>query len=150
MIEVRTCSVAEIVNAPNFAEFVTEYAAQSQFAQLGEARPHLDTYYVLEKSGLFHAAGAFDDGKVVGFIFSIINMLPHQGWTASTVESFFVSAEYRKRGVGLNLLRHTEKKAQECGAKVLLVSAPVESRLAQMLPYRDYTLGNQVFVKVLA
>lgn len=150
MIEVRTCSVAELVAAPNSADVVAEYAAQSQFAEFGEAHPHLDTYFMLEKTGMFHAVGAFDGDKVAGFIFFIVNLLPHQGWTAATVESFFVCDAYRKRGAGLRLLRHAEELAQQLGAKVLLASVPVDSRAAHMLPHRGYRLGNQVFVRTLS
>ena len=67
----------------------------------------------------------------------------------ATTERFFVKA-HRKTGAGLRLLRAAEEKARALGSPGLLVTAPFEGDLFQVLPRVGYQETNRVFFKSLA
>lgn len=151
MVEIRTCTVAEIEAAPNIAEVLAEYARDSSLPELGQGQAQFDAYRALEASGMFHPIGAFDSRRIVGFILPIVVKLPHYGVVAATVESFFVPLACRSKGLGLKLLAFAEDLARRLGAKALLISAPIGSRLAQVLARRKrYRHSNNTFVVALA
>jgi GNAT superfamily N-acetyltransferase len=149
-IRVRRCTVAELEAAPNLAELLAEYAAESSLPELGPACAQVETYRVMEASGFFHPIGAFDGERLVGFILPIVITLPHYGVLAATVESFFVPKAERSKGVGLRLLKHAEDLATGLGAKALIVSAPAFGALSSMLARKkSYRLSNEAFVRAL-
>jgi GNAT superfamily N-acetyltransferase len=148
VLELRTCSIDEIQAAPNMAEVLAEYAAESS---LPEPAPQWDTYRTLEAAGHIHPIGAFDDARLVGFVFPIIGPLPHYGTRTATVESFFVLKSERHRNIGIRLMQRTEQLARALGAAAILYSAPAMgalSRLLRVLP--AYRHSNEVFVRELA
>jgi GNAT superfamily N-acetyltransferase len=148
--EIRRCTVAELEAAPNLAELLHEYAAESATVELGPANPNPETYRALEASGFFHPIAAFDGERVVGFILPIVCVVPHYGVLAATVESFFVPKAERKGGIGLKLLRAAEKLARDLGAKALMVSAPSYGRLSwTMTGLKSYRFSNAVFTRAL-
>jgi GNAT superfamily N-acetyltransferase len=147
---IRRCTVAELESAPNLSEVLEAYERESAMQELGKATPQIHVYRAMEAAGLFHPIGAFDDRRLLGFILPIVVVLPHYGVVAATVESFFVLGAERKRGIGLLLLAHAERVARDLGAKALLLSAPVGSALAMVMPKKQYRHSNQVFVKALA
>lgn len=151
MIDIRRCTVDELEATPNFQDVLDEYALESSLPELGPAQAQLDTYRRLEASGMFHPIGAFEDGRLIGLILPLVVNLPHYGVVAATVESFFVPAADRPKGVGMFLLHKAEALAKELGAKALILSAPTGSVLARVMYHcRDYRLSNEVFIKALA
>lgn len=151
--DIRPCTVADLEASPNCDELLGEYTAESAIAEMGSTvrRNTLAPYRALEASGAFHALGAFDGNRIVGFITFILAPLPHfQGRLVASTESFFVTAAYRKAGLGLALLRAAEERAEGVGATALLMSAPLGSRLAQILDASDrYRETSRVFVRAL-
>jgi GNAT superfamily N-acetyltransferase len=150
MIVVRRCTTAELEAAPNLADVLAEYAQECQLAELGPAQAQVETYRLLEASGMFHPIGAFEGERLAGFILPLVIVLPHYGVLAATVESFFVPRAGRKKGTGLRLLAQAESMARALGAKALLLSAPVSGTLAQVLPRKGYRHSNNVYVRGLA
>ena len=102
---------------------------------------------MLEMHGVIHAFAALKDGELVGFITVLATPLPHYGIPVAVSESFFVAAEHRKGGAGLRLLSAAEKKAKELGSPGLLVCAPFDGRLFEVLPRCGYRETNRVFFK---
>lgn len=150
MIDVRRCTVAELEAAPNLYEVLAEYAHESGMPELGEPNPQFETYRLLEAGGCFHPIAAFEGEMLVGFILPIVVKLPHYGVVAATVESFFVPAADRHKGLGLFLLHKAEEVARELGAKALLLSAPTDSALARtMRLLKGYRHSNEAFVRAL-
>lgn len=150
MVEIRPCRVAELEAAPNLAAILAEYAEESGMPELGQPNVQVPTYRALEAAGVFHPIGAFDQGQLVGFILPIVVVLPHYGVPAATVESFFVRKASRRTGAGMKLLAAAEELARGLGAKALLLSAPVGSVLARVMPRLPYRHSNDVFVRALA
>jgi GNAT superfamily N-acetyltransferase len=149
-ITIRKRAAIEILDAPNIADLLAEYAAESAIDGLGWPMAHLDTYQALDASGILHALGAFDGDTLVGFLFFIVSRLPHyNAQPVATSESFFVASTARKSGAGLKLLHEAEHAARELGAVGFLVSAPVGSRLESVLPAVSYREASRVFFRGL-
>jgi GNAT superfamily N-acetyltransferase len=147
---VRPCTVAELEEAPNLAEVLAEYAAESRLPELGDPIPQIATYYLLEQAGAMFPVAAFDGQALAGLILPIIIVLPHYGVLAATVESFFVPKVHRKQGVGMDLLRQAKDLARDLGAKALLMSAPINGVLdAALAARRSYRHSNNVYVVAL-
>lgn len=65
------------------------------------------------------AYGAFENGRIVG----ILMLLPELDRGRMIIDSFHVSAEMRRHGIGRALLTAAKEKAALCGADALYVSA---------------------------
>ena len=150
MLEIRPTTVAELEAAPNFSALLDEYAAESSIAGLPHPKAKLDTYKIMESSGMFKVFGAWYSGELVGFIAVLTCILPHYSEYISVTESFFVSARSRNTGAGLKLLCQAEAIARDLKSKGLLVSAPSGGSLASVLKCLDYKETNRVFFKAVA
>jgi GNAT superfamily N-acetyltransferase len=148
-VAVQDSSVTEIESAARFRRLAAEYAAESAIAGLPPPSAKRDAYLHLERSGLLHMISATRDGQLIGLIAVLMSTLPHYGVPVAVSESFFVSRAYRKTGAGLRLLRAAEEKASALGSPGLLVSAPFEGDLFQVLPRVGYRETNRVFFKSL-
>ncbi len=146
---IRRCTVADLEAAPNLAEVLAEYAAESRLPELGAPHAQVQTYRELEAAGVLFPIAAFEGSRLAGMILVLLAPLPHYGVLVGTAESFFVPKSARKRGTGLRLLAEAEGLANELGARALFVSAPHGGTLSCVLPRRGYRHGNDVFIKPL-
>ena len=145
-VKIGKCSVAALDGNPVFHDLLAQYASEAAVKGLPEPKAKMEIYRQMENSGTFHVWGAFFLGELVGFISIIAPELPHYGRMVAVSESYFVSKDKRNTGAGLKLLRVAEKAAEELGSPGLLVSAPIDGQLAQLLSMLDrYTETNRVF-----
>lgn len=147
VLEIRPCTVAEIVGDPHFTALRREYSAESAVAGLPDPQEKLEMYQAIERTGALQAFGAFVDGALAGFVTVLAPVLPHYGIAIAVTESLFVAAAHRRTGAGLLLLRTAERHAEEIGSPGLLVSAPRRGRLETLLPRIGYDETNRVFLK---
>ena len=110
-------------------------------------RIHVPTYEMLEDAGALAVFSADYQGEMIGFITILSNLMPHYSAKLSTIESFFVLHEHRRRGAGLGLLRVAERYAAELGSHGLFVSAPSNGQLAKVLPKFGYEQTNRTFFR---
>lgn len=150
MIEIRKLTVDEYYAEPNIAELWELYAAESHTEGLPPHNPQRGMYQAMEHMGVLHTWGAYDDGKLIGFIALLVNVVPHYGAMIGTLESFFVHRYYRKGGTGMKLLRTAKAKAMELGAAGLFVSCPAGGKLEKAMPMFGYRHSNTVFFKALS
>lgn len=136
---------------PEFQKLVDEYAEESSISGMPEKKVDETAYRSMEQIGMFYAYAAYDDEKLVGFISFLVTPIPHYSAKIGSTESFFVSSEYRKTGLGLKLLRKAEQLAEEVGAVGFFVSAPYGGRLAEVMPrVSGYRETNRVFFRSLS
>lgn len=149
-IIIRPCSVAEIEQSATLPEMLAAYGCESSIPELGPSSPCMKTYREMAACGVLHVIGAFSP-ELVGVATILIFGLPHYaGRRVASMESFFVSPAARRFGTGIKLLRAAETHARELGAMALMVSAPVDGRLAALLPRTaGYRETNRVFTKGL-
>lgn len=70
-------------------------------------------------SGRYIVFGAFDENRIIGQIM----LLPQLNNGRMIIDSFHVSKEYRRKGIGRALFAVAKKEAQMHGAKSLYISA---------------------------
>jgi GNAT superfamily N-acetyltransferase len=150
MTEIRKLTVDEYYAEPNIAELWELYAEESHDKGLPPHNPQRKMYEAMERVSVLHTWGAYDDGKLVGFITLVNNVAPHHGAMIGTLESFFVHRYYRKGGTASKLLRAAEAKAKELGAVGVFASAPANSKLEKAMPMFGYRHTNTFFFKGLA
>lgn len=148
-MEIRHCTVAEVMAHPDMPALLAEYASESAIEGLPTPAPSVEDYLTLERSGATFLLGAFHDGALIGFVFVLVYRNPHYSAKIGVSESLFVARAHRKTGAGLALLRTAEHVAEERGAHGLLVSASHRSALCKVLPGTGYTQSNAVFFKTL-
>lgn len=149
-VTIRPATVAEVFAAPNVDELLAEYARESSVAGLPSAVPNRDLYAGLEATGFMHVIGAFDGELLAGFLVLVVTINPHYSQILAVSESYFVASEYRKSGAGLQLLAVAENLAKQKGAVGMFVSAPVESRLARVMPGVGYRETTRAFFRGFA
>ena len=149
MLIVEACPIADMIAAAAFPQLVAEYVRESLIDGMPLPAPDWNAYAALEAAGLLHGFAASVDGELVGFIAVLQAKLPRYAEPIAVSESFFVASAHRGTGAGLKLLRAAENKARALGCPGLLVSAPAEGVLAQVLPRRGYAETNRVFFKGL-
>lgn len=148
-VVIRKCTVAEIEQAGALSELLAAYGDESSIAEFGTVNACFDTYRAMEANGALHIIGVFGP-ELVGLASLLVYGLPHYaGRRICTMESFFVAPAARSGGAGIKLLRAAEAHALELGATAMLVSAPVDGRLASVLPRSGYRETNRVFVRGL-
>ena len=151
VLNIRRCTIAELAASSNLADALAEYASESGMPEIGEPGSNIAVYEPLEATGKFHSIAAFEDDRLVGYLFFIVNVLPHYLVPTAVVESFFVLKAERPKGVGMKLMKLAEDIAAEFGASAILISAPVGSSLSQMLSLsKTHRHSNNVFVKALS
>lgn len=146
---IKRCTVADIEAAGTLPDLLDAYGNESRIPEFGEVSASFDVYRAMEASGALHILGVFAP-ELVGFASLLIYGLPHYaGRRICTMESLFVMPNARTGGAGLKLLRAAEMLASDLGGTALMVSAPVEGRLAEILPRAGYRETNRVFLRAL-
>lgn len=140
-------TAAALFAAPNWQVLADEYAAEVKLEGLPPPEAKYEMYEQLEKMGNLHTFDARIEGQVVGFIAMLAILMPHYSHVGCVIESFFVAKAHRMTGAGMRLLKAAEDKAAELGAPGLLVSAPFEGNLFEVLPRCGYVETNRVFFK---
>lgn len=144
---IRPVTIAELFDAPNFAELRAEYEAESlRNPDMIGAPPNRAGYEQMERAGLLRPLGAFDGDRLVGFCVVLISPVLHfAGKVLATTESIFLSKGCRRNGAGIALISAAEDAAEEAGAKGLYITAPTDSSLSRVLPRLGYGQTNAVF-----
>lgn len=144
---VANCTVAALVGMPAFPALIEEYGQESAIEGLPPPSARLDIYAALEERGMLHCLWAVEDRELAGFITIVAPTNPHYGKPIAVSESFFVAKRWRPSLAGLKLLVAAEDKARELGVPGLLVTAPMGSRLADLLPKMGFRETNRAFFK---
>lgn len=148
---ITSATVAQIEADPSFDALAAEYVAEASIWGMPSPVAKFATYRHLEAAGMLHVIVARIGGELIGFITVLFAPLPHYAGSAVAVsESFFVAAARRASGAGIKLLRAAEAKAKELGSPGLLVSAPFNGRLFEVLPRAGYVETNRIFFRRLA
>lgn len=145
MVEIRPCTVDEILNTP---ELVAEY---STYAMPGMPAPNVqwDQYRMMEKAGVIHVIGAFVGGQMVGFVSVLSHVSLHYGHKIALTESLFVASAHRKGGAGIKLIRAVVEYAATLRAVGLLVVAPFGGELSKVLPEIGFLPSQNVYWMVI-
>lgn len=150
MLEIIRRTFSQVSREKGFNALLEEYAAECAIHGLPEPSPRFETYKMLDTSTMFHGLGAYFDGRLIGFAAILAPIIPHYGTTIATMESIFVTREFRRKtGAGMGLLREAQQIAREIGSPAIMISAPTESALERVLPRLGFRATNTVFTRTL-
>ena len=142
-VVVRERTFAEVSVDPAFGTLLDEYIASSSIAGLPRPKTHAESYKQLEDLGMMKGFCAYLDDELIGFANIVVSIIPHYSVKVATMESWFVEESSRSTGVGLKLKKAAEEAAKEMGAVGFFISAPMGSKLAQLMerhsPYNETT-----------
>lgn len=146
-MSILSCTFAELEAAAEFPALVAEYSAESAIPGMPAPRYDSAKYRQLCKMGLLHTFAARSDVHLIGFMTVVVTVLPHYSVPMAVSESVFVGKAHRMSGAGVRLLQRGEEVAREHGCPGLLVSAPYEGALFEVLPRLGYAETNRIFFK---
>lgn len=149
-LTIRPCTIDELFFAPEISALLDEYAAECAIEGLPHPKAKADMYRHLEAAGALYPVGAWLDQELIGFVAILSPILPHYGVCVSTTESLFVASAHRCTGAGLKLIRAAEQRAKEVCSPGLLVCAPMNGSLIDLLPAIGYRETNRVFFRRIA
>lgn len=148
-VSYKFVTIDELEACANIHDLLHEYAEESAVKGLPSPNAKSELYKGLESTGALQAIGAFIDNELIGFILILSPVMAHYSALVCVVESFFVTKNKRNTGAGIKLLHYAEDFAKSKGSPGLLVSAPVNGVLCNVLPHIGYTESNRVFFKRL-
>lgn len=144
---IRKCTISEMESSPNISDLLNEYAEESSIGGLPHPSAKVEMYKHMENAKAIYVIGAFLGGILIGYVTILSPVLPHYSIVVAVTESFFVAKDYRKTGAGLKLLHEAEIYAESIGSPGLLVSAPIDGNLEEVLPHVGYSETSKVFFK---
>lgn len=128
MADVKQIPLASLMARPEFMPLADAYAKEAGNPEFGEWQINRGWYVDLERSGLGQAFGVFEDEKLVGFAYAVLNVQPHfTNTTVLAVDAIYVTPEARKRNCGLALLRALKSHAKAMKADGLLLGAKLNT-----------------------
>lgn len=150
MIEIRSLPFKELYEDPNFANLIVEYIGESELKELAPIKIDVDLYERMNQLGVLHVMAAFDNKSMLGFAIITVSPNLHYSKKIAATESFFVGKDHRKSGAGMRLLAAIEEKGKELGATCIFLSAPVNSKLQEVMDkHKGYRETNRIFLKSL-
>ena len=125
-----------IASAPNAGALFDAYARETGVERIGGANPNLGMYRAMEKAGVSRLFSVDDDdGRLVGICVLIVAEHPHYSELVATIDTIYCLPEARSRGAGARLMIAAKRKAQELGARIVLISARDGSELHRQLEF---------------
>lgn len=149
MITVREISAVEQMKTagPLIREHWDEVARNKEVMVL---KPHVDVYRALEEQGCLLSLGAFDEETLIGYSVTIVSRhLHYSDLTYASNDVIFVSSTHRSGRAGLMLMRETERRAKEMGARLMLWHAKKHTALESILPRIGYDIQDVIYSKQL-
>lgn len=148
-MKIDKCSFADLETDPGWEGLLAEYADEGSIRGAPRPKCQPEMYRHLEALGLVHIYRARVGTRLVGFVILLTTVLPHYGVLFGVTESFFVAKAHRITGAGVKLLCMAEARAEEMKCIGLLVSAPYEGKLFELLPRLGYVEASRVFFRPL-
>ena len=146
----RPVTVAEVFGAPNADSLISEYMAESGNPFLPQ-KPNLEYYRQAEESGAFKVIGAFSGERIVGFGAFVLIVIPHYSTVTASVESVFLSKDFRLGAAGLRLINAVSQAAKDAGASGIYWGCRSGSRLEALFErVPRFSRMNTVFYEALA
>lgn len=111
--------------------------------------PDVERYAAMEQTGMLLAIAAYDEaGEIVGYSVSFIGTnLHYKDLVYAHNDVVFIAKPYRKGRLGIQLLRETERRAKERGARMMIWHAKENTPLAALLPRLGYGVQDILLSK---
>ncbi len=115
---------------------------------LMELSPLVEAYRTMEQSGSLLALVAYVGEDIAGYSINFIG--PHLHYSKLRYahnDALFVTRAHRGGRLGLRLIRETEARAREKGARMMMWHAKPGTTLEKLLPRLDYAVQDVLFAR---
>ncbi len=145
---IREISIHEVLENEKLQKEHWDEIARNKHIMI--LNPDNERYGKLEDAGLLLSLGAFDNESLVGYSINFITTnLHYKELTYLDNDVLFLSKKYRVGRNGIRLIKETEKKAKEHGARMCLWHAKKNTTLEKILPKMGYNIQDIIFSKEL-
>ena len=115
---------------------------------LKTAAPNWEAYRALENTGALLAIVVYAGAEIAGYATAFIGgHLHHAGLRYAHSDALYVAPAHRRSGLGLSLIRETERVARDKGARLMLWHAKPGTALEKILPRIGYRVEETAFCK---
>ncbi len=84
--------------------------------------PDYDKYQILDDIDMLHSIVVREDGKVIAYYISFVNIHPHYKDHIFAVNDIvYVDPKHRSKGVAVNMIRYAEEDLKSLGVSVMTV-----------------------------
>ena len=113
-----------------------------------ELKPDWPRYKILEDHGGFVVYGVRDDNLLVGYACFVISKNFHsKEVTQAYQDSIYVKPTYRKKGVGITLLKYTENQLKKFGVTQIFHMVMDSMDFSKVLKRKGYKTMGRIMVK---
>lgn len=134
MLSIETVSFSDLVNHPDWHEFVAEYIAETANPSIPSPGQQSTRYEALEKEGRLRILWAREGDRLWGVAALVVADSGHYPFPLVATDAIYVRKAYRKYGVGLPLIHRMKEEAKRLGAPGLTFQAPPGSMLDRIIP----------------
>jgi len=126
-----------------------KYSDEAKVPQAPDMAPDINHYLALEDNDALTVAGLYIDDKLQGFCTLVYFYLSHSDSLGASVDMFFIDSCHRGYGTGKKLISFAEDLARDKGAKIVTMTAPLNSRLEKVACSFGYEATNIIHTKAL-
>jgi GNAT superfamily N-acetyltransferase len=146
--EIEEISAREFLSDADCLRLVSAYREECAKPPFGDSVPCLQAYEAMEGVKAYHLAKLVLNSKPIGFCGITIFVVPHFSKVCASVESLYLTPEYRKGTNGLRLLNWAKRKAKSLGAVGLTLTAVEGTRLEQIAFRLGKKTSHNFFLEV--
>ena len=118
--------------------------------KLMELNPDEDRYDKAEEDGVLLTLAAYEGDRLIGYSLTFIGShLHYANFILANNDVIFVTKEFRKTKVGLQLIKETERLSKERGAAMVFWHAKENTALAALLPRMGCSVQDIIYSKEL-
>lgn len=115
-----------------------------------ELSPAWDKYVQMELAGTLFLLAARDEGKLVGYIITILHPHLHfSGTLYAFVDAFYLAPEYRKDSIDEDFVRENDKALTDQGAQRINIAIPASTWQYRLLKKLNYARTECILAKWL-
>lgn len=104
----------------------------------------------MERCGILHAFGLFNDGELVGYaVYEVSGHLHFKSTTYAFNSGIYIKPECRKGNAGAKLLVESEKLLKSLGVKKIVYIVPDASALNRVLAAAKYEPSERYYTKMV-
>ncbi len=136
-----------MIQVVNYKEILKNKSLIAEYAKdclMDGYNPQEQIYDAMDKAGMLYCFGAYIEGQLVGFVSIVVSTMPHNGKKIAVGESIFALPEYRKYGIGLQLIQKARDFAEENGCDLIVYTPRIGSAFDKVLEHRDSCIKTHV------
>lgn len=106
-------------------------------------------YLKMEELGVHYFVVAYTDTELVGYNSMFVSPSPHTKELTALTDTIFIKKEWRKSGIGSEMIRLAEVEAKERGAKNIMVTFKNDSPHPEIVKSQGFFSYETIYAKYI-